>query len=419
MELYLSQIVGRNVTDQDGQSLGVLQDLVIRAGQTPPTTHGYVVKGKKGGLYWASAGTVDLKTDGLIIQNPAKSLRFYHPQENYILLAEDVLDKQVIDIQGRKVIRVNDIKLEWANGNFKVVAADVGFPGFLRRLGGRRLERLFVRLGLAGGERLIPWHFVEPLGSPTSPVKLNVAWHKLRKLHPADIAEIVDDLDHHEQIALFSHLDTDTVAEALAQIDDPEVVKTVLERLDPERAAAILERMSPDDAADLLGDLPKKQAEAYLGSMQEEERNDVRELLTYDERTAGGLMTTEYVELDENMTADQVIQLLRKIAPDAETVYYLYVVDSENHLVGVLSLRDLIVAPPDTRVKEIMTGPVISVRLEASQEEVVDVMARYDFLAIPVVDADNHLEGIITVDDVMDVALEKGGWKRQVRGRRW
>lgn len=419
MELYLSQIVGRSVTDQDGQSLGILQDLVIRAGQTPPVTYGYIVKGKKGGLYWAFAGAVALQADGLIIDNPAKSLRFYHPEENYILLAEDVLDKQVIDIQGRKVIRVNDIKLEWSNGNFKVVAADVGFPGFLRRLGGRRLEQILRRLRLTGGERLIPWHFVEPLGSPTSPVKLSVAWHKLRKLHPADIAEIVDDLDHHEQIALFSNLDTDTAAEALAQIDDPEVTKTVLERLEPGRATAILERMSPDDAADLLGDLPKKQAEAYLGSMQEDERNDVQELLTYDEKTAGGLMTTEYIELDENMTADQVIHLLRKIAPDAETVYYLYVVDSENRLVGVLSLRDLIVAPPDTRIKEIMTGPVISVRVEASQEEVVDVMARYDFLAIPVVDAENHLEGIITIDDVMDVALEKGGWKRQVRGRRW
>ncbi|MEW6546560.1 MAG: CBS domain-containing protein [Bacillota bacterium] len=416
--VFLSQLLGQQVRGPEGQNLGRLRDLVALQGDESGLVHGYVVRGREGGSFWIAAGEL-LYAARLVVPRPARSMRLYQEKPEYILLGEDVMDQQVIDLRGRKVIRVNDIQLRWAEGTFRIMGVDIGPSGFLRRLGGPGLARVGSVLVRAWQHpRILPWSLIEPLGRPGDPLKLAVPWDKLRRLPPADLADIIDELDRERVVALFQTMDTAAAAEALAEVDDPATRKALLEVLGAERASDILEEMSPDDAADVLGDLPQESARAYLESMQEEERRDVDELLHYPETTAGGLMTTEYIALDQNLTAEDTITLLRRLAPDAETIYYLYVVDPEGHLVGVLSLRDLIVASPDRRLVEIMTPQVISVPVDADQETVVDVMARYDFLALPVVDADNRLKGIITIDDVMDVALERGGWKRQVFTRR-
>jgi Mg2+ transporter MgtE len=243
-------------------------------------------------------------------------------------------------------------------------------------------------------------------------VKLRISHEKLAKMHPADIADVVNRLSAPQRQAVFSALDDETAADALEEMD-PEDQAEIIERLDLERAADILEEMGPDEAADLLADLPEEQAERLLERMEETEADDVEELLAYEEDTAGGLMTTEYVTVTSDLNAAEAIDRLRELEPEAEQVYYVYVVDARENLLGVLSLRDLIVAKPDTPLTDIMIRKVVSVPLTASHREVAEVIRKYNLLAVPVTDVDGHLEGIVTVDDAMDTVLS-GAMKRRI-----
>jgi Mg2+ transporter MgtE len=252
---------------------------------------------------------------------------------------------------------------------------------------------------------------VDPIHSDISAVKLRISHRKLARMHPADIADVVERLSLQQRDAVFASLDDETAADALEELS-PEDQADILERLDPERAADILEEMKPDEAADLLSDLPEHQQEALLDMMEAREADEVEELLAYGEDTAGGLMTTEYVGLSADLTAAQAIDKLRELEPNAESVYYVYVVDEQENLQGVLSLRDLIVAKPDTPIRDIMITNVIRVSPGAATEDVTDIMRKYNLLAVPVVDDDGHMEGIVTVDDALDTVLAAGGRRR-------
>ncbi len=228
----------------------------------------------------------------------------------------------------------------------------------------------------------------------------------LNDLQPVDIAEIIEELDHKEQQWILSLLDSETAALVINELD-PELGGELLSHLNEERASEILEEMSFDDAADLLSELSDQEQNKYLKLMESEDQQDVRELMTYREDTAGGLMTTEYVAVREDITAARAIEVLREIAPDAETVYYVYVINLKNQLVGVISLRELIIANPESLIRDIMRKKVVSVPVDMDQEEVARIVTKYNFLAVPVIDHDNSLLGIITVDDVIDVIHEE------------
>jgi Mg2+ transporter MgtE len=255
---------------------------------------------------------------------------------------------------------------------------------------------------------------VDTVESSVDSVKLRISHQKLARMHPADIAEVADRLSAKQRDAIFASLNDEIAADTLQEMDAHDQVD-VLERLDLDRAADILEEMDPDEAADLLADLPEERAEALLKRMQKEEAGEVEELLAYEENTAGGLMTTEYVALSSNLTAAQAVERLRELEPNAESIYYIYVVDQEEHLVAVLSLRDLIVASPQTPIANIMNRNVITVGLDTSHGDVAEVMRKYNLLAVPVMDEENHLEGIVTVDDVMDTVLSGAGRRRLAR----
>ncbi|QNB46126.1 magnesium transporter [Thermanaerosceptrum fracticalcis] len=228
----------------------------------------------------------------------------------------------------------------------------------------------------------------------------------LNDLQPVDIAEIIEELELKEQQWILSLLDSETAALVLNELD-PELGGELLGHLNEERAGEILEEMSFDDAADLLSELSDQEQNKYLELLESEDQQDVRELMTYREDTAGGLMTTEYVAVREDITAARAIEVLREIAPDAETVYYVYVINLKNQLVGVISLRELIIANPDSLIRDIMRRKVVSVPVDMDQEEVARIVTKYNFLAVPVIDHDNSLLGIITVDDVIDVIHEE------------
>jgi magnesium transporter len=403
--LYLSQAIGRPVRDQLGEAIGTVADLIVAIGDRYPPVTGIVVKtnGREIFLHWQAVAFLD--ATGATLRTTAIDIGRFHQRPNEIRLKLDLMDRQIVDIDGRKVVRVNDLRLDEVEGALHLVAVDVGASGLLRRLGIEGPWRTLAHgLGREVPERYIDWEDVDPVERTIASVKLRVPHKGLAELHPADLATIIDQLSRDDRVSVIESLDDEAAADAIGEME-PDAQVDILEDLEPGRAADILEEMDPDDAADLVADLPEDTREEILGLMEKDEAEEVQELMTYDEDTAGGIMTTEFVAVPASLTAAQTIDRLRELEPDAETIYYIYVTDSENRLVGVLSLRDLIVAKPNTRISSFMYDEPVAVRTNAGQDEVTEIVAHYNLLAIPVVDQEGRLEGIVTVDDAMDTLM--------------
>ena len=413
---YLSEIQHRRIVDQGGAVVGKLVDVAIIPKEQFPAVQWAVVGGPDGErtLRWTDlepAGRQYRLVQGaggagaVAVELPPEALR----------LARDLLDKQIVDTHGAKVVRVNDLQLEDTGGQLRLVGADVGLRGLLRRVGGEQVaERLAGIVGRKLPRGIIPWHLVEPLEAAQANVRLTVPHQKLALLHPADIADIVEEMTADERRAVFEQLDIETAAEALGEIE-PEMQVSIVDDLDEERAADILDEMDPDEAVDLLQDLSAERREELIDLMEQEESDDVAELLAYPEDSAGGIMTTDFVALPRELTAGQAIERLRELQPDPSAAYYLYVVDAEGRLDGNVSLRDLVVARPETALAEIMNPNALRVRADTSKEDVASLIAKYDLLALPVVDARRKLLGTVTVDDVVELMLPRGWKKRSQR----
>jgi len=397
--MYLTEIIGTPVLDSAGERVGKIADLFVTLGEPFPEVSAILVRETKRVIPWRLVKEIN---DEWRLSVRRDEVKEYTPAEKDVRLARDILDKQIVDIHGARIVRVNDLNLVMAHGVLRLIGVDATTRGLLRRVGLEKLaDAIARRLGLRLHTHLISWADVEQVPEAVDRLKLRVPTDRLSRLHHADIADIVAQMRPDERREVFESLDLQTAADTLEEME-PEVQRSVLEELEPERAADIVEEMEPDEAADLLADLPEERREELLDEMEPEEAADVMDLMSYDEASAGGIMTTEFVTLPQDMTAQQAIDYLRKLAPSDEMVYYLYVVDDENRLVGVLSLRQLIVAQPDTPIRDIMERDVIRVHVGSSLEEVARDITKYDLLAIPVVDEDDHIRGVVTVDDVMD-----------------
>jgi len=410
--LYLSQAIGRPVLDRDGEAMGTVADLIVAIGDRYPPVTGIVVKtnGREIFLQWSAVSSLDAHRATLATS--AIDITRFHQRPNEIRLKRDLMDRQIVDIDGRKVVRVNDLRLDEVEGALHLVAVDVGPSGLLRRLGLEGPWQTIARgLHREIPERYIDWEDVDPVERTIASVKLRVPHKGLAELHPADLATIIDQLSRNDRVGLITSLDDEAAADAIGEME-PEAQVDILEDLEPEKAADILEEMDPDEAADLVADLSRESREEILSLMEEDEAEEVKELMTYDEETAGGIMTTEFVAVPATLTAAQTIDRLRDLEPTAETIYYVYVVDEEGRLVGVLSLRDLIVAKPGSLISTFMYDEPVAVQTGASQEDVTEIVARYNLLAVPVVDEQGHLEGIVTVDDAIDTLLPQPSWRR-------
>jgi len=414
--LYLSEAIGRPVLDRVGEPIGKVADLIVAVGDRYPPVTGLVVETDRRRIFvpWTSVEAFDLT--GARLSTSSIDIAKFHQRPNEITLKQDLLDKQIVDIDGRKVVRVNDLRLDEIEGKLHVVAVDVGAAGLLRRLGLEGAYRTLARnTRLPMPERYIDWEDVDPVETSIASIKLRVPHGGLAELHPADLATIIDQLAPKDRAGVLASLDDEAAADAIEEME-PETQVEVLEDLAPERAADILEEMSPDDAADLVADLSETSREEILALMERDEAAEVKELLAYPEDSAGGIMTTEYVAVPAHLTAAETIDRLRELEPDAETIYYVYVVDDDGHLVGVLSLRDLIVARPTTRIEGVMLQEPVAVGVLADEDEVAQIVARYNLLAVPVVDDDRRLVGIVTVDDAIDTVLPSG-WKHRLPRR--
>jgi magnesium transporter len=412
--LFLTEIQGAEVVDVHQHPCGKVRDLTVRVQEPYPLVTGIVTSRRRGLVIpWSGVRTFAAATREVALREPREAVEQHRADGRDVWLARDVLDKQVVDTDGRRVVRVNDLQLANSGPNLLLVGADIGIRGILRRLGleslGKSIARLLRReLPMA----LVSWDVVQQFSAAPSgdrpaaedAVHLRISGSRIAKLHPADIADIVEELGAKERSAVFNTLTEEIAADTLEQMELDDQV-SVIEHMDDGRASEILQEMPPDEVADILAELPDERAQALLRLMEWDEAADVRELLAYGEDTAGGLMTTEVVAVAETFTAEQCIDELRRLEPDAESIYYVFVVDSEEHLRGVLSLRDLIVAPPKTPIGEIMIRDVVAVRLEDGKGEVAAVLTKYNLMAVPVVDDDFRLQGIVTVDDALDAVL--------------
>ena len=410
---FLSRCIGLPVRDPSGEPLGTIADLIVAIGGKYPPVTGLVVRTDRRRIFipWSDVDAFD--DEGARLSVRTIDIGKFRQRQNEILLKANLLDKQIVDIEGRKVIRVNDVSLDNVEGRLRLVAVDVGAAGLLRRLGAERaVRRLANRLNATIPERYIDWEDVDPLDSTIASVKLRVPHAKLAELHPADLASIIEDLAPRDRAGVLAALDDEALADVVEEME-PETQVDVMEDLTPERAADILEEMSPDDAADLVADLDQETRDEILAHMEKDEADEVQELLGYDEDSAGGLMTTEFIAVEERMTAGEAIDRLRELEPDAETIYYVYVLDEDGKLVGVLSLRDLIIARPDAPIHEVMIREPKAVNVNADQDEVAEVVAHYNLLAVPVVDDDGAMMGIVTVDDALDTVIPTA-WKKRL-----
>ncbi|HET9016380.1 MAG TPA: CBS domain-containing protein [Thermomicrobiaceae bacterium] len=397
--IFVSQIVGQPMRDETGDRIATIQDVIVRLGGNgayPPVT-GLVARINRRTFFVPFSQVRSLSDSGAELGTFDVNVKPFERLDGEILLARDVMDKQLVDVDGRRVVRVNDIQLAQAGPTFRVVGVDVSARGILRRL----LPRGMVRE--EGLPVLLDWADVEYFASHVPVVQLKVSHSRLAKLHPRDIARLVDQLAYPQGAEILESLDEETAADTLEEVA-PERQADLIQRMDEERAADILEEMGPDEAADLLADLPEDKAEDILAAMEPEESEDVRELMVYGEDTAGGMMTSEFLTIAPDLTVGPTLDALRAIPDPPEMLYDLYVVDDpeEPHLLGTVTLRDLVLALPAAVIADVMDRDFQHVDPDTPAAEVVQRIADYNMLALPVLDDTRLLLGVVTVDDAIE-----------------
>lgn len=420
--IYLSQLMGNPVYAADGEKIGSVSDLGIATGEVFPRVTSLAFKGPGRTPFMISwrkyVDTYDEKEIHLKV--PAVEIRFSYLQPDEVLIARDILNKQIVDTRGMRVVRVNDLKLsDTSSTQLRLLGAEVGARGILRSLS-PALEHVALKVARTFGhpipERIIAWSYMDLVERDLSNVKLSVSHKTLDDMHPADIADIIERLDPRLRGQVFAQLDDEQRAGAMAEFDDDAMAAELMGGMNEREASRMLSEMDPDDAAELVSELDYDKAEKLLRLMGVQEQRAIRQLLGYREDTAGRIMTSEFAALSEDKTAADAVELLRGLDEDFESVRYVYLSDEDNKLSGVVTLNALIVAEPETPLADICTREVITASPEDDQEDVAEDIAKYNLLAMPVVADDGHLLGIVTVDDALDVLEEEHAEDLQIAG---
>jgi magnesium transporter len=413
--LSLSELLGATVYDPSGAATGRVREVTLAPQEDRNRIASFIVKTKSGNrvLPFSAVATIDANIHAST--NPA-DWPAANGAEGLFLLERDLLDQQVIDVHGRKVVRVNDVDLQvdataeagLAHAILRIQSVDIGVRGAVRRLLRGLAPRAALHVLLQRiPPRTIPWSFVDLIETdPARRIKLKISHEGLAKLHPADIADIVEDLAPDEREAVFRTLDEDVAAETLEEVE-PNIQKSIVESLDSERAADIVQEMDPDAAADLLADLSEDHTEQILDEMQPEASQEVVELLEHREETAAGRMTTEFLALPVNATVENAIGVMREFEGGIESVSTIYLVDDVGTLVGAVPLVKLVLALPDTPLRSLTHDPLVLTHKETRDNEVAELFDKYNLVTLPVIDEHNKLAGVITSDDVITMLRGK------------
>jgi magnesium transporter len=408
--LYFTELVGLKVNDLKGRKIGRVRDAAIVPLVDAVRVDRFLVGG---GWAWLNIRFDQVKSisfDG--IQLCDEQLTPYRDDEYTLRFERDLLDQQIIDAEGRKVVRVTDLKFDVVeldeHQELRVAKIDIGLRSVFRRIVQGMMPRPIVRRV----QNLIPPHsiswevcnIVEP--DPQRRLRLNISTNLLEKMHPADLADIVEELGPEEREAIFETIDEEVAAEALSEVES-EIQASILESLDPERAADIVEEMAPDEAADVLAEMEEDDAEEILEEMETEPEAEVRELLVYEEDTAGGMMNTEFIELHDKATVADAFAALRGNEDLLETVNSLFILDEEDRLAGVVPIGKLFIASEETPLTRLVNDVTIKVNVDEKRNRITEQFDKYNLMTLPVVDEDGKLEGVITADDIITVLRER------------
>lgn len=414
--IYFSQLINQNVWDGFGSVVGKLEDILIDSTEKKmPPIVALSLKKNPLGIEYISANQIASLWPSIALRVGADKITPYEPSGHELPLLDRVLDQQIVDTEGKRLVRVNDLQIARSRDQFVLTGVDVSGTGLLRRLG---LEKIGRAVGSVINKTpepvVIPWKYVASI-EHDDPLRLSVSQNKLVKMPPADIASIVDELDRHTTTAILEGFNNEALADTLEE-SSPDLQLTILSNMTPQRAADILEEMDPDEAADLLADLPDDTSETLLGLMEKDEALDLQTLLKYPEDTAGGIMTTEFAHVPYKINVQEALDYLRQSedALEDEVMYYVHILDSEDKLKGIVTLRDLVMADPQSDLQNWEEPDVITVDPITPQEDVAYLIAKYDLLSVPVVDPETEeMLGIVTVDDAIDVVLPTA-WKKRL-----
>jgi magnesium transporter len=407
--LYFTELLGLPVYDLKHRRLGRVRDAAVVPLIHPSRIDRYLVSS---GGSWLSVRFDQISTISLDgIQLSKEKLYPYHDDEYMLRIQRDLLDQQIIDVTGRKVVRVTDVSLEVARGEHESLAileVDVGIRSILRRLlQGLVPPRWIRKVQRPISPNSIRWDFCSIVeADPLRRLRLNISNDKLEQMHPADLADIVEELGPAEREAILGTIDSEVAADALSEID-PKMQASILEALEPEVAADIVEEMSPDEAAHALSELEDETSAEILEEMEEEPVEDVKELLEYDEGTAGGMMNTEAIVLPENTTLSEAMISLRQHEDLLENTHVMFLANDAGQITGSVALARLFLADGATMLKELATGTLIKTTAEEKQNRVTELFDKYNLLALPVVAEDGSLAGVITADDVISVLRQR------------
>jgi CBS domain-containing protein/sporulation protein YlmC with PRC-barrel domain len=412
MFLYFSELLGRTVRASGGTTVGRAADLKVRLGELYPKAGTLVVRRRSEktprAVGWDQVES--LGTGAIVLRAGAERLMTdLEVGSDEILVREDLLDKQVVDTHGARIERINDVHLLFAHAELRLAHVDFGLRGILRRLGWLGpIDALSMWLiGSRIADRLASWKYVQPLASdPKRNLKLNVTLRRLRDMHPSDIADIIEDLSRANRSSVFRALDTETAAETLQEVD-PRLQLSLIETAAPEKASDILESMEPDEAKEFLSDLPEEKMEHLIGTMEKPFRERVVGLMKHKEGTAGSIMTTDFLALDRDKTIGDAVEAFRIAIHPLETVAYIYVTDEARRLAGVVTLRHLLLCGKEEKLGALMNPRVLAVETGDGIGAVADVFNKYKFLAVPVVDAESAIQGIITLQDIVQATAEE------------
>lgn len=404
---YLSRILGKKVFSEQEELFGKIKEVIVDVSFIRPKLIAMKLKiGNTIKIIDFSNISIAEK-EGRYVINCEKFMEIDVSELNTMYLVKNVLDKQIVDMYGRKVVRVNDLRLATLSNGTYVVAVDVGLEGLLRRLAiAKQIKKVLKPFGKNVPGKLILWEEVETIGVSNTDIKLSKPQSKLSTLHPSDLADIIEDLDDKTQAAIFASLDQEKAADVLEELDTDAQIN-ILESLSVERAADVLELMPADEVADILDEMEEDKAEELLSEMEEESSDEVRELMEYADNTVGSLMNTDYISFNQGLTVDETINELRKQKPESDTIYYLYVIDDDEKLVSTVSLRDIVISDPNTRLYEIMNKKVIYVYDNDKIDTIAEIISKYSLLAVPVVGEDMKMLGMVVIDDIVYDLLKR------------
>ncbi|MBX4258280.1 CBS domain-containing protein [Clostridium estertheticum] len=412
-EFFLSSILNKNVYDEFEDNIGKLFDIYVTTEQGYPRVIGYKIK-KESEIFNYEFRNIEVGKEDKKITVQVRGVKEIIPRKFSYLLSKHLLNKQIVDVNGKKVVKVNDLTMTKVGGEIRVIAVESGIIAAARKYKLDGIIKIFYNiLGRKPQDNSITWESVQSLEMVDHSLKLTQPYSKLTKLHPADLADILEGLDTSARNKIFESLDKDLAAHTLEELQ-PEVQADILSTINNLLAQEILDEMPNDEIADILDEMKEDDAEKILLNFNKDDEEEIRNLMNYEEEVVGSIMNKDFISFNVNITASATIEILRELQPEDEVIHYIYIVDEDKKLQGVISLRNLVLSAPARKLKDIMDDKVIRIKDSQDIEEAVELALKYDLISLPVVDIDEKLCGIVIMNDIIEELLSPR-WKRKLK----